>query len=313
MAAAVIPPPDSRIRRRGEMAAGLALVALLVVPLTAHAQSSAELLGQASAAYHKGQYQNARRALELVQMQASDPDLLCRTFLYLGLIEAAEGSEDSAIKALTQALKYNADLTLDPAKFSPTAMRLFQKVKRGLSGTPAPPTPPPLPPKRSRPPPLPPKGARPPPLPPKPAAADKAPEAEPSAAAIVTPAWVDPEPEAEQEISHRRFFTWIVAGTAAAALGAGIGLGVSANLEFDDWEASCRESRNNACNDAARSVESKDVAANIMFGMAGTLAVTSVVLFFLENRLMNRLHKKTGATLTPVAGRASGGALKITF
>lgn len=106
-----------------------------------------------------------------------------------------------------------------------------------------------------------------------------------------------------------RLWTWVTAGAALATLGTGIGLGVSSNSDFASWEENCWDNRHPDCNDVADTVRTKDKVANIMFGVAGALAVSSVVLYFVEGR---QSGEKRTPTLSAMGG-AAGGSLAFSF
>jgi len=94
---------------------------------------------------------------------------------------------------------------------------------------------------------------------------------------------------------RRRLWTWVAAGTAVASAAAALGLGLSARGDHDQacdllsGDGPCDERthlRDPA--DAARygdlhaAMERKSLASNICWGVAGGLAVTAAVLFWLE-------------------------------
>jgi hypothetical protein len=82
--------------------------------------------------------------------------------------------------------------------------------------------------------------------------------------------------------SKGRLWTWIAAGAAGAALGAGIGLGVSAEADHTEYmDPGTGPARGS---DLEGRIDTKATVANVMFVTAGGLALTAVVLFFLEGR-----------------------------
>jgi len=99
---------------------------------------------------------------------------------------------------------------------------------------------------------------------------------------------------------RRRVWTWVAAGAAGLMLAAGIGVGASANSDYSEYESTSDPDRGQ---DLARTIESKDLAANLLFGVGWTLAVTSVVLLFVEGR-----PAEQGATvgIGPLGGRLPG-------
>jgi hypothetical protein len=78
-----------------------------------------------------------------------------------------------------------------------------------------------------------------------------------------------------------RLWTWVAAGAAGALALSALIVGLNAQSRFDDLNNTCKP----ACPDSeVDSVHTRAVAADVMWGLAGAAAVTSVVLFFLEGR-----------------------------
>ncbi len=77
-----------------------------------------------------------------------------------------------------------------------------------------------------------------------------------------------------------RVVTWIAGGTALAALGAGIGLGVAANGAAQSLKSTER-SRADATA-LQQQAQGMATGANIAYGVAGAAAIAAVVLFFVE-------------------------------
>jgi tetratricopeptide (TPR) repeat protein len=93
-----------------------------------------------------------------------------------------------------------------------------------------------------------------------------------------TPPPVKPEDKPRRK---GRLWTWIAAGAAGALAISALAVGLNAQSKFDDLNNTCKP----ACPDSeVDSVHSRAVAADVMWGLAGAAAVTSVVLFFLEGR-----------------------------
>lgn len=114
-----------------------------------------------------------------------------------------------------------------------------------------------------------------------------------------------------------RIWTWVAAGAAVTALGVGIGFGLAADSSYDELEALVAGSRRDleARQKLVDSVESRALTANIIFGVAGAMAVTSVVLLFLEGRSSSseRRGSKRGLQLVPLAGAGPGLLLSTDF
>jgi hypothetical protein len=116
-------------------------------------------------------------------------------------------------------------------------------------------------------------------------------------------------PAARPNWFNRRLWTWVAAGTALAALGTGIGFGISAEVDFNEHEATCADQYHGRCDELAHRIESKDRVANVMFGMAAAAAAAAVVLYFVEDRAPAATE---AAGLRPLAGGA-GGLLSVRF
>ena len=304
--------------------------------------AGSDQLKQAIQHFDLARFEQSRQALTAAQAATRDPKTLARVLLYFGLIEAVSGSRSKARTLMVRALEQDPALTMDPARFKKDLVQLFDDVRKGLRGgllvhvkQPAHtvfidgkragqlPLLTNLPVGRHR---IEVKGA------------DG--RTHHSDTVVVRPhdtgrVIVDPVPttqpgarlqrgdrqHAEQtRRPPRRILTWIAAGTAVAMLGTGIGLGVSAAQEHEEWEASCKSTRfHAACDEQALTVENRDLAANVMFVVGGTLAAAAVALYFLEGRLTSDTPRKgkrsrSGPQLVPVVGSSTvGGALTLTF
>ena len=105
-----------------------------------------------------------------------------------------------------------------------------------------------------------------------------------------------------------RRWTWVVAGGAVVAGAVGMGLGISASGEYGEYkEAETSVSRYPELED---SIRTKSIAANAMFGVAGGLAVTAAVLFFVEGHLAGRAERRASAPRW-WAGPGAGGQLNV--
>ena len=111
---------------------------------------------------------------------------------------------------------------------------------------------------------------------------------------------------------RRRLWTWIAAGSAVAAAAAGIGLGASAMSDHEEYET-LTAADGQRLDELEASMDDKILTANIMFGVAGALAVTSVVLFFVEGRSSTKKETARGATVAPVFGVTNGIAVTMDF
>ncbi len=112
-----------------------------------------------------------------------------------------------------------------------------------------------------------------------------------------------------------RLWTWVVAGTAVAALGVAIGLGASASADYSEFEDLLASGRRDETRreELESAIQSKSLGANVMFGVAGGLAATAVVLFFLEGRAPARKQTARAAGLQLMVGPVTGLGLRLPF
>jgi tetratricopeptide (TPR) repeat protein len=115
--------------------------------------------------------------------------------------------------------------------------------------------------------------------------------------AVAPRAALVPPPPAREP--RRRVWSWVLTGAAAAALGVAVTFSVLAKNAYDDYLTAPDLSRDEYYSRRS-SIEHKELAANISYGVAGALAVGAVVLFFVEPRL--------GESRPPARGR---GALRL--
>ena len=87
---------------------------------------------------------------------------------------------------------------------------------------------------------------------------------------------------AAQPAQRHRVATWVAGGVAVAGLGAAIGLGVVANSAANDLHAS-QHTRLEADALVGRA-STMALGADVAYAVAGTAAITAVVLFFVEGR-----------------------------
>jgi len=317
---------------------------LLSLAGPAHGQAPAEtLLQEGIVRFRLGKYRGSLEALARAEKVAKAPDVLARVHLYRGLNRAVTGDEARARASFRAALIQDPAVRLNPRKFKPSLTELLDQVRRGMrgelsvtgssagatvlvDGKKAGKTPyvgrviigrhvvevrgaagqrrrqevivayq-----KRSR---VevklgPPAKAPPPSPAPVPRVAPKA--------ATVVPHTDPPAPE-----PRRRIWTWVAAGGAVAAAGVAMGVGASVYSDRDEYESLAPgDARLGELEAAARD---KTVAVNVLFAAAGALAVTSIVLFFLEGRLGRAEGDRARVRLAPVAGQARGLLLTAEF
>ena len=132
-----------------------------------------------------------------------------------------------------------------------------------------------------------------------------------------------PAPRTRRDGGGGRLWTWIAAGTAAAVAGVGLGLWFSADPDHQEWRDLQPDAATAVSNDAQLteledSIRAKELGAYISFGVAGAVAITSVVLFFVEGRSARAERRTAGLELgplelTPVLGMHSGLSLSASF
>jgi hypothetical protein len=102
-----------------------------------------------------------------------------------------------------------------------------------------------------------------------------APDLSPRPPSPLTP----PPPERPQ--AKRRVYTWVAAGTAAAAVAAGAYFGAAAKQKSDQLRDGTART---AADGLAADARSKARTANVLYGLAGAAGVAGVTLFFVEGR-----------------------------
>ena len=131
---------------------------------------------------------------------------------------------------------------------------------------------------------------------------------------IAGPAASDRGESGEPAPGAGRFWTWIVATVGVASLGAGTGLEIVAakdGAEVDDLLAQSRRGETVSwaeVRDLQDSEKKKGTAGHVLLGLGGALAVTAVVLFFVEAPDEAEQHPegpKVG--LAPLLGDRFGG------
>ena len=296
---------------------------LLIAPTArGDAPRARALLEQGVTQFGLARFDASLRSLEQARAATKDPQVLARVQLYIGLNRSAR-DDPRAREAFVLALTHDPTLRPDPATIKPDLVRRFDAVLGSLRGE--------LSVQCNRPGALVTVGGQ------KRGAVpltlrlpvgrhrvevqDKDGKFSAAREVLVRPGGKarlklrlggDTRPRrADAPRPPRRVWTWVATGATAVALAVGVGLGVSAGSTYDDWKAA------NAAHDPRvlelqQSVQDKDLAANVMFGVAGALAVTSVVLFLLEGRAAPAERASIGRwSSTPLAG--AGGGVMIQF
>ena len=288
---------------------------------------SLKLLQQARQRYAMVLFEESIQLLEQAKLATREPGQLGQIYLYLGINYAVMGKPDEARKEFSAALGYDPELTLDPQRLKQPIVEMFNKLRRGMSGqlvvggtvkgvvhldgkqvgkTPYTCK---LPIGRHR---VQVFG------PGKQKHSEQAVVYRDRKTLVTTRFTPPPEPvmppPPPPPVKKGRLWTYVAAGGAVVALGLGIGLGASASSDHSEYEdPATGEERGLELED---SIGTKSTVANVMFGVAGALAVTSVVLFFVEGRGASRERPAataSGLRLAPLVGQTSGLVLSTSF
>lgn len=310
--------------------------------------SARQLLERGIALFSDGSFARSREVLDRARVQTDDSGLLGQIHLYLGLNHAAENQPQKARAAFSTALTNDPQLFMDPERHKPMFVDLFEQVRStmvgelvvtvdqhsatvaidGISvglapysgillrgkhtveilGT---------------------KGA-----------GYRRREVN-VLAGQTTRLVLMPEgrmpiseqklpPTAEQQLeqedrSPRRLWTWIATVGAVAAAGTALGLTLSAKGDYDEG-CSLLAERNLPCGERTLldraadrqhyeelqdSVNTKQLAANILWGTTGAMAAAAVILFFLEERWGRTEASRSAGVLRTV--RAVPGGFLVAF
>jgi hypothetical protein len=277
------------------------------------AESAEDLLREAVQAQETAQFERSLKLLHRAREWAGSPELLGRIYLMLGVTYAIMEKEPDARQAFRDALTHTPDLRPDPAGLKPSILKLFRTVRREMQGQLV-------------------------------VTADQ-----PGAIVLVDGREVGRTPlqlkvrvgahrvevrsaagapaDTRRVIvsvgkqlavsvtlgplptrpSRGRLWTWIAAGGAALTLIVGVGLGASAQSDYNEYsDPATGRARGE---ELAGSIRTKSTAANVMFGVAGAMAVASVVLFFVEGR--GSREARRAHWLAPLQGRTAGLTLRF--
>jgi hypothetical protein len=111
-------------------------------------------------------------------------------------------------------------------------------------------------------------------------------------------------------VARPRPWTWITGGTAVVTLAVAVGLAAASKADHDEWQRELGRDRQR-WEDLRRSGQAKALSANVLLGVGGALALTSVVLFFVEGRAAAREDRLT--RVTPLVGASTGALLTTRF
>jgi tetratricopeptide (TPR) repeat protein len=95
----------------------------------AAAESAEQLLQRGIEHYDNGEFEDSVRVLKQAEAAASDPTLLGRIHLYLGVNYSVLAKIEEARREYAEALKNDRNLRLDPEQFKPEIVTLFLEVK----------------------------------------------------------------------------------------------------------------------------------------------------------------------------------------
>jgi hypothetical protein len=300
---------------------GLVVVVVVVVvciacPVSAREQGPArEKFEAALRCYAKLRLDCSLDLLQEAKELSSEPGLLGRIHLYLGVHHAVLGKIERAQAAFRTALTHDPTVELDPEQFKRSLVNLFRRVRRRMQGklrvhanrgaevlvdgarrgevpflTR-------LPVGRHR------VSVR---------LADGTAHSEEVVIAVDKEARViasfEPAPARDRPLRRRqrRLWTWVAAGSAAATLAVAVGLGASASADHDAWQEELGRDRIK-WDELRDAVEAKATAANALFVVGGVLAATSAVLFFVEGGRERRARR------VGLSGSATGLFVSGTF
>ena len=123
-----------------------------------------------------------------------------------------------------------------------------------------------------------------------------------------------PSGRTDRPPGRRWLWTWVAAGGAVAAGAAGLGLGLATRADVEEYnELSPADTSRRQ--ELERSIPGRATASNVMFGVAGGLAVTAALLFYLEGWVLAPRGEAdtSGAKVAPVVGPTSGVVLTVPF
>jgi hypothetical protein len=309
----------------------LIMIGLACFPTSSSARTAAQLFQRAVERFSSADFEGSVRLLEQARHETTEPTLLGRIQLYLGANHSTLGKRGAAREAFRRALIHDPALSISPKRFKAATVALFRAVRATMHGallvtasreglvdvdrktmgnTPLRIQ---LPIGRHRVVVRGPDGAvwhrgevviRHDTTSPVHAAPVRA--AEPD----LTPVY-RPRAAGSDRAPQGRVWTWVAAGGAVVSLGAAIGLVVAGHADNEEyWDEATDRQTGARLEDSGRA---KQRAGQVLFGVAGALAVTSVVLYLLEGRSTGSERRSSSATLFPLAGRAAGLGLWARF
>jgi hypothetical protein len=112
-------------------------------------------------------------------------------------------------------------------------------------------------------------------------------------------------PEAPASKPRRRVWTWVTGGAAVAFAAVALGLGIKAKKDNDFFHEQ-DPPIDDAHKNASKSFVNMGYAATAMYCVAGALAITSVVLFFVEGKQPKESRTSVGPMLGGTWGLSLG-------
>ena len=307
---------SKRLRRAPWIVFGILMVLFPVHSVLA--QSPQELFQKGVFLISRARFDESIKHLNQAKEATRDPALLGRIHLYLGINHSILGDSARSDESFREALRHNPELKLDPKRIKASIVERFKTIRASSRGelkvgADAPGAEVLVDGKKV--------GATP-YVAQLPVGVHQVKVVHPRSGAsyeervtIVhgTPCLVTarlaPRPGPANEPGRKRVWTWVAAGTAAVTLGVAIGLGVSAKSDNDTFFDLPPTAKNGA--DLESSGRAKALGSNVMYGVAGALAATSVVLFFFEGKEGER--KTAGMGLQVVPGPSPGLLFSTSF
>ena len=108
-----------------------------------------------------------------------------------------------------------------------------------------------------------------------------------------------------------RIWTWVTGGSAVAIAAVALGLGLKAKSDHDTYFATDPVTGQYKNPGAGTGFVNMGYAATAMYCVAGALAITSVVLFFVEGRTGR--DSRRAHWMAPLQGQASAASFSLRF
>ena len=284
----------------------LGILLALLPARGALAEPPAELLKKAVFLISRARFDESMALLNRARAATRDPALLGRIHLYLGINHSILGDNAKCDEEFREALRHNPQLKLDPRRIKASIVERFNAIRAALRGelrvaadipgaevlvdgkkVGTAPYSAPMPPGvylvRVR--------------DPRGGASHQQRVTITAGTPLQVNAKLAPGREPAPTPGRKRIWTWVAAGTAAVALGGAIGLSVSARADNDAYFEPATSAEDGASLES--SGRAKALGSNILYGLAGAAAATSVILFFMEGRGAERQSAGVGLQVVP--------------